>query len=191
MLPSATLSLQITQQHAKIGLEIHDGQFQMRQPKAELEIRQQPAHMEIEQRLGDLQIDREEARAALGYKTSSRMSADLAAQVRQIVLDTISDYAEEGDQLAAVETGVTFADIALRQQEKGPMPIRDYGPPANIIISYVPHPARIRWEQGDAFVRAVMHPPEIQYQIGKVDVYLRQKNWLTIDVKGKYLNMTF
>lgn len=190
MLPSTSLSLQITQQFARLGLDFEKAKLEIRQSQAELQIEQKSAKMEINQGPGTLQIDGVDARAALGEKTCLRMTADIAAQVKQIVSEATGDIAAEGDQLAQIN-GPTIADLALLHQDMGPMPIDDTGPPSPVHISYTPHPTRINWVMGGAEITVIPHPPEIHYTPGAVHPYVMQKNWIHFDVKGKYMNMTF
>jgi hypothetical protein len=190
MLPSTTLTLQITQQFAKLGLDFEKAKLEIRQPHAELQIEQKPAKMTIDQGPGVLEIDGEDARAALGHKTFLRMNADIAAQARQVALEATGDIAAEGDQLAQIN-GPTIADLALQHQDMGPMPIDDAAPPSPVHLSYTPHPTHIDWVLGGAEITAIPHPPEISYTPGAVHPYVMQKNWIHIDVKGKYMDMTF
>ncbi|MGZ4107124.1 MAG: DUF6470 family protein, partial [Tumebacillaceae bacterium] len=56
---------------------------------------------------------------------------------------------------------------------------------------YTPHPTQISWTPGGVEINATVHPVEMNYTPGSVDVYLAQQNWLKIDLKGQYMNMTF
>jgi hypothetical protein len=190
MLPGSTLTLQITQQFARIGIEGERGKWEMCQPPAELQIEQKAAKMTIDQGPGVLEIDGEDARAALGHKSTARMIADIAAQARQVALQAIAEIAEKGDQLAKIN-GPTIADLALQAQEREPMPIDDAAPPSPVHISYTPHPTHIDWTLGGVKITVIPHPPEIHYTPGAVHVYVLQQNGIHIDVKGKYMDMTF
>lgn len=190
MLPGATLSLQITQQFAQLGLDIVKPKQEIRQPQADLEIRQVPAKMEIDQGPGRLEIDGEDARAALGQKSSLRMTADIARQAMQVAQQATGEIAAEGDQLAKIK-GPTIADLALQRQNRGAMPIDDTAPPSQVHITYTPHPTQIQWIPGGTQISVNVHPPEIQYTPGAVHPYVLQKNWIHFDVKGQYMNMTF
>lgn len=191
MIPGTTLSLQINQEFAKIGIETKRASLEIQQPRAELQINQTPPSMVIDQGPGTLQINSEDFRSALGIKSVFQMTSDIAFQSKQIALDAIGYLSEEGDQLARIEKGTTIADLALQRQELGPMPIDDVGPPAPIKMSYTPHPTTIDWKLGGADVSITPRYPNISFHDGSIDVYVAQKNWLQIDVKGQHMNMTF
>lgn len=191
MIPSASLKLSIQQQSARLGLEIEKPQQSIRQPRAELKITQTPAKMELTAGVGEFQFDSDEFWAGLGTKSPFRMTAEIAAQARQVALEAVGQLAEEGDQLAEIPNGPTFADIALQRQNQGPMPIQDFGPPAKIRMNFRPHPFNIEWKLGGAEIDAEVRKPEIDYRPGKVSTYIEQQNWLSIDVQGQYMNQTF
>lgn len=190
MLPGATLQLHIDQQFARLGLESKRASLEIRQPRAQLQIVQRPARMEIDQGPGTLQIDGEDAWSALGRKPTGRMLAEIAEQDRQIGLQAIAEIAEKGDQLAQIH-GSSIADLALQQQEKGILPAYQPDPPAQVHITYTPHPTRIHWQLGGAEISATPRPPEVQYHPGYVRAYLLQQNWIHFSVKGRYMHMIF
>jgi hypothetical protein len=190
MLPGASLSLQITQQFAKLGLDIEKGKLEIRQPKAQLEITQKPAKMRIDQGIGVLQMDGEDRRAVVGLKSMSRMNADIARQALQISLEATGEISSEGDQLSQIN-GPTIADIALQKQETQLPPIYQPDSVGQVHITYNPHPTKIEWTLGGTQIDVKPQPPEIQFTPGGVHPYIMQKNWLHIDVKGKYMDQMF
>lgn len=194
MIPGTTLRLNISQQFARHGFDILKASVEMRAPLPEVSLRQPAASHTIDQGAGELIIDGEEARAALGIKTNMRLVTDMAQQGKQIALQVIGEIAAEGDQLAMIEKKVTIGQVAHQKWNAGPMPIEDTGPFSYdpVHIDYIPHETTIEWNvHPNAEVEFTPQPFEYHYTPGGVDMYLSQKNWLSIDVKGQHLNITF
>ncbi|KEO84068.1 DUF6470 family protein [Tumebacillus flagellatus] len=186
------LTLQISQQYAKLGIESTRAQLDLRQRPADLQIEQPAAVLEISQGTGKLEIDSTEGQSSLGYRSSQRMLDSVASQVRSGVLDAIGKIAEEGWQLAEI-SGPSIGDLALQKQNEGTMPIDYVGPYTGpyVKLSYAPHPLDIRVQPQKAVIQVTPHPVESQYSPGNVRTYVAQQNGLQIDVKGQYMNMEF
>lgn len=193
MIPSTSLSLQITQKFGKLGFDITKPKLEIRQPASRLEMVQTPAKMEIDQGLGTVQIDGEDARAALGLKSSRRLVSDVAASVRQMMLQVISDIAAEGDYMADFHKGNKVEDIPLQREGRGTSPVFEPAPTSYspVRVSYNPHPTRINWTLGGVKSTPVINAPEINYTPGAVRTYVEQQNWIQIEPKGQYMNITF
>lgn len=185
------LRLQIHQQYAKLGMDSKKASLDIQQPRADLQINSTPAKMQITQGPGELRVDSEEARAALGMKSVSRMNEDIASQSRQVGLEAIGTIAEEGNQLAQIEKGNTIADIALQRSQQGPMPIDDVAPTAQVQVRYTAYPFDIQWTIQKPEITWTLHSPDISYNPGALNVYVSQRNQLDIEVKGQYMNMQF
>ena len=125
MIPGNTLSLQITQQFGRIGINFTKPVQEIRQPAPRVEIQQPPAQMH--QGPGELRIDGSAAHAALGHSTTEAMNFSVYQQARSRVLEIIGEIAAEGSQLASIEKGVTIADIALQRWNSRPNSIQYVG----------------------------------------------------------------
>lgn len=193
MIPSASLSLQITQKFGKLGFDFEKPKLEIRQPAGQLEIVQKPAKMQIDQGLGKVQVDGEAARAAVGHRTSERMVSDVASAVRQMMLEVIGDIAAEGDYMAAFEKGNKVEDIPLQREGRGPSPVHEPGPASYtpVQVSYQPHETRVDWTLGGVEITPRTYQPEINYTPGSVKRFVETQNWIQVEPKGQYMNITF
>ncbi|MBL0385516.1 hypothetical protein JJB07_02540 [Tumebacillus sp. ITR2] len=194
MMLSTSLRLELSHGNARIGVQSTPGKWDMQQPHADMEITQKPAVLTIDQGPGQLDLDLYTARRALGFKKTGDMLADVAGQTKQIVLEAIGRIVEDGNQMAAIQNHRNVvADLALEHQDLGPMPIQDVDPGSYnpVGIHYQPHETQLHWEVRGTEIHATPHAAITNYTPGKVDVYLDQKNWLQIDVKGQYMNREF
>lgn len=194
MIPSASLSLSINQKFGRLGVEISKPKLEIRQPAATVEISQKAAQMNIDQALGKVDVDGQEARDALSHRTNLGLVTNVAEQTRQLVLEQIGAMAAEGDQLAAIEKGNTLEDVFTQRWEIGRSPIEDAGPFSYtpVRVNYTPHPTKIEWQLGGTEINPqTQSTAEVNYTPGAVKTYVDQQNWLQVDVKGNYLNMTF
>ncbi|RNB92651.1 hypothetical protein EDM56_00450 [Brevibacillus fluminis] len=179
--------LRMEQTYAQIGLETERGVQEIRQPRAELNMQQQPAELHIKQPLGVLKIDTSEARAQLDLKGILRRSREYASLGRQKALQAIAKISQEGDQMRHIEKkGNKIAQIAAQNDGvyDNTNVIQADWTTDGIEISYQKAEPEINWKVNGVKMNPEIHKPEINYTPGKVDVYVRQKNSLTIDVVG-------
>jgi hypothetical protein len=191
---STSLRLEISQGNARIGIQSTPGQWDMKQPQAEVSITQKPAELTIDQGPGQLDLDLYTARKALGFKNTMDMLTDIGAQSRQVVLEAIGRIVEDGNQMAAIQNHRNaIVDIALEHQDLGPMPIKDFdtGSYDPVPIEYHPHETKLDWQVRGTEVHITPQSPTTNYTPGKVEVYMTQQNWLQFDVKGQYMNMEY
>jgi len=194
MIPSTSLSLSINQKFGRLGIEISKPKVEMSSPAAVVEITQRAAKMQIDQGIGKLDVDGQPARDALSHRTNLGLLENVAQQTRQLVMEHIATIAAEGDQLAAIEKGNKVEDVFLQRWDIGRSPIEDAGPFSYtpVRVNYTPHETKIDWQLGGVEINPkTQSTAEVNYTPGTVKTYVDQQNWLQIDVKGQYLNMTF
>lgn len=169
-------SLQIRQQRALIGIDADLGHFTMRQPRATFEMRTQQPRVEIEQPSGEMRIDQSEAWNALGRGGTLRMMNQIYSEARNVALQGIARIAQRGDRLAAIHTKANaIADIgseeAFRFHEFNFVGEARYD---NVDVRYTPRRPIIQVVEGTVDLTTHPNQPEIQYNRGKLDIYMRQ-----------------
>lgn len=183
--------LRMEQTYAQIGLQTQRAVQEIKQPHAELNMRQKPAELHIKQSMGVLKIDMSEARAQIDLKGILRRTREYAALGHQKAMQAIAKISQEGDQLRHIEEkGNKIAQIAARDSliYDNTNIIQADWTTDGITISYQAEAPQIQWKTNGVTRDPVIHKPEISYTPGKVEVYLRQKNSLTIDVVGGTLD---
>lgn len=141
-------SLQIQTQNAQLTM-------QNAIPRGKLEIHQESPAIIIEITHGKLEIDSTESRAALGYKTNSRLFQDVKEEGREALVEFIQKKAVDGEQLEQVGNGKdAFAEIAFQ---------RSFKPKGELTIVSKPLP-EIRYTPGTIHLQ-LETPPENAVQI--------------------------
>lgn len=179
--------IQLQQTYAKIGIRITKPVQEIEQPAAQMTIKQEPAKMVIDRKPGILEIDQEQARYELNLKRPSVFSEDLAEYGRQEALQAIAEIAEKGNRMAAIKNkGNAIVQMATENSIKPPPDfniafIPSYG---SVKMEYTPTEMQINWMTGGTEVNVVPQNPILNYQPGKVEVYMSEWPELKIDVLG-------
>lgn len=175
--------IQVRQGYAKIDLRIEKPTVDIQQSRAELNITQKPAEMSIQKSQSSLEIDTTEARANLDMKSAFRRTEEFAGYGQQKALEAIEAKSAEGDRMARIENkGDTIASMAADHlfADKAVEAI-GYNP-NYITIRFNPSELKIDWKINGKQSNPVIHKPVITYKPGKVETYLKQKNWIQIEV---------
>ncbi|MCF6093416.1 DUF6470 family protein [Microaerobacter geothermalis] len=184
--------IQIEQTYAQIGIKTTPSTQEIRQPQADLNLRQIPAKLEIERIPSRLNIDQSQAWAEVNLKDPIQLTRDESERAKQLALEGIARIVEEGNQLAAIENqGDSIAEIALQNTITGPVDynvgfIPSYG---SVRIDYQPAQLNFNWTINGVEMNPVIKQPEISYQPGKVEVYVKQKNSISFQVVGLYKDL--
>lgn len=168
--------IQIRQQYAKLGMDSEPGQQDIRQPPATLEMSTTPLRMEITYRNPDIEIDQSRAWAALGLGGILEAMTRIHARAREVGLDGIARIVENGNRMAAIHLHTNaIADIAEEQAFE--FYEFDYVGPAsvdNVDIHITTHKPEIEFTGGTLEIDAHPHKPIINYDRGKLDIYMLQ-----------------
>ncbi|MDQ0902945.1 DUF6470 family protein [Paenibacillus sp. V4I7] len=173
---SSIPQLQIRQQPALIGIDADLGTQDIRQPKATYEMKTDRPQLEIHQEPGDLQIDQSRAWDALGMGPILEAMSRIYTQSKDVALQGIARIVENGNRMAAIHLhGNPIADIAKQLTFEHPE-FDYYGEASfdNVDITYTPFKAEINVIEGKINVNAQINQPEITYNRGKLDIYVRQ-----------------
>lgn len=179
--------IRLSQTFAQIGLRIEKPKQRIEQPKANMQIRQTPARLEINRKPGRLLIDQTKAWEEANLKGISALAKEFSEEGRRLLLEGIARRAEEGRQLAAIERDVNaIVELARKNGTPAPKPfnitfIPSYG---SVKFHYMPSRLDMEWHRGGTTVRVLPRPPIHEYTPGSIEVYMRQRESLTIDVVG-------
>ncbi|HHY67154.1 MAG TPA: hypothetical protein GX517_08110 [Alicyclobacillus sp.] len=174
--------IEIRQQFAQIGLRTRPPDWRIASPPADLNMRQEQPQVEIRQVPGKLEIDQSEAFAQEGLMSVFDLTRSEAARARQVNFDGIAETARWGDRFAHIEQGGNpIADWTWRDVT-GPS---DWIPalvpqPFSVHIRYEPGRAEIQVQPGRVALDPAVHPPEVSFSPGAVQVYTRQYASVTV-----------
>jgi hypothetical protein len=168
--------IQIRTEPAQLDYEIKLGQYDIQQPKAHFELRQPRAEQHIEQPLGQLQVDSSRAWDALGVGGNLEMMNRIYSNAHDIALQGIAKRVEDGNRMAniankndaiaelAADWRVSFSEFDTLGLASS-MNVDVSYEPGKLVIEATPHPVELQ---------ASVSPPEVQYIMGKHNMYMQQ-----------------
>lgn len=174
--------IQIQQGFARIDLNIPRPILDIEQKPADVQIVQKPAELHVERIKGSFNVDATEARANMDMKSIRRRIFEIADLALQDVLDGIAAKSSEGDQLGQIENknvsiGSMAMDNLLGEKELYDLPYN----PDYMQIEFIPDQLKIDWKVNKPDIQVIRNKPVITYTPGKVETYIKQKNWINIE----------
>lgn len=177
------MGLQISSTPALIGINNIKPIQHIEQPKGEQSIQQVPAKMHIDRELPKVVIDQYQCFAERGLKNSGDLARDNAQWAQKIAFEYIGRIAAEGDAFGRIEDGQSAYDVLADIASSNAWPQIDYNigfiPKSRPKIDVTGH-LSVSWELGKAIHDYKPQKAIHDYQTGKVEIYLRQKNSISI-----------
>lgn len=179
------LELQITQQIAKIGLQINAAQFELKHEKLDLQIKQTPAELDLETTQLELKIDYTPMLESLGLGSMAFITRSFTNATQQEYLADLEKEALLGDQLGAIENGLSIGEIIYRSLQ-----------PQDPEIELVPlSPIDITYKPASLKTRAQLGGVETNFSFGKIHavdfvfpslkLFMEQEAYLKIEAVGQ------
>lgn len=178
------LRINISQQYAKINLDIKDPQIELQTNMPQLEIHTEAAKVEISSGSGVLSIDQTPCRESLGLKTNGALTRAAAEEGKRIAFETIGRMSEEGDRMMRIESHEdAVVNIATEKNIPEPVDVewQSINPP---IIEYRPTPVRYNPIPGKVETQLHWGRVESNFESGKVTVSMAQYGKVDIWVTG-------
>ncbi len=174
--------LEIRQTFAKIGVETKRAQLEIQQFMGEQSVRQESAKLDIHSPEGSLTIDSTRARDAYVLGGVFLLNSRIASESYKQSVEAIGKIAQKGNRLAAIHLNQNpipeMAEEALFEQSH----IKYAGEAGidNVDISYQPQKPVIEIEMGEVIHQYIPRKPEIKYNKGMIEFYLRVKNQIHV-----------
>ncbi|XOK61311.1 DUF6470 family protein [Paenibacillus elgii] len=178
------LRLSIQQTLGQIGMQSQNASTDMRSPRGQLSIEQHPAQMDFHSEPGELRIDSSAAWAALGSGPHMEWMNSIYSQAPGIALQGIARIVENGNRMAQIHNPRNaFAELA-QNAFSNESSVQYVGPASNmnVKIQYEAKAAVTNIEARKADIQYTPMKPEIRYNPGRVDIYMRQMNSIDIQV---------
>jgi len=168
--------LQIRQEYARLGIDADAGTLDIKQPTATFEFNTEQPKLDITSEKGALFIDSSKAWDALGHGPFLETMNRIYTKATQVALQGIAKIVEDGNRLAAInQGGNAIAEIA---KEKGAdfFEFEFMGDASvnNVSLHYQPGKLNIQVKEGKVNLNTHPNRPEINYNRGKLDIYLMQ-----------------
>jgi hypothetical protein len=171
--------------------------------RPQISIRQRPADMEISQELNGsfristtaskLFIDQTEAFADANLKSPLRFASESSASSKQSVSQYIAKTARQGEQLKKIEHGANaIPAIAKQNGERPEVQVSLVSIPKDafrVDFNYVPSEVKVDVNWPDPTIQIRKNDPEIHVPKWETNVYLQQKNSISITSVGAHVNM--
>lgn len=161
--------------NALIGIDSTRAKLSIEQPRAVFEMKQKLPKVDIKTELGHIIIDQRQCFNEAGLKDNTAFAEYVVQESRQAVLEGISRVSYEGDMMAAIETKINaVAEIAASNSIRMYDFNVDFIPKSRPKIDFTDGGLDIQLERGYVDLRVIPQKPVINYEPGKVDIYMRQ-----------------
>ncbi|WCK54198.1 DUF6470 family protein [Aneurinibacillus sp. Ricciae_BoGa-3] len=184
----------MNQSFAKIGWDVQRPVYTFEPEHTQLHIQQKTTEMIFHRTQPVVQIDQSQCWADMDIKSNAQQNAELAADGHQSALAYIARVAAEGEQLGAIENkGNAIANIAKGKKFFTDHQFSYANVPGNfsLHLNGIPGQLNIECNQGGTAIDVQQTPSAQNYEKGKINYYIRQKNQLSIQVSGDILDASY
>lgn len=181
------MHIEMRSQNAYLGIKSDRPIQSIEQPKSELNIHQEQSKVEVESTLPKVQIDQTQAFSESGLKGVLELGLENAKRAMGIMVEKIARIVDEGNQFADIQSGVDAvaenAENNAYSQFDSDLTITTM-PMSGPNIEVIEGINDIKVTGGMVETNPVIRKPIVSYQPGKVNIYLEQRNSLTITAVG-------
>jgi len=186
------MDLRITTQNAQIGIETANGQFDIRQNHFPMDLSTKEPRLHLQSEEAVIYIDQRRCFSEAGLKSSMELTQKYAQKGKQAALQATAKIASEGRELANIQAkGSAIARQAKRKAATfGDKEFNfDMIPKSRPEITVKPGKVHGDFEKGNVDIQLKNFRPEIYYQRGDVEIYLKQKNYISFEYVGKGIDL--
>lgn len=152
------------------------GQYSIRQPKAEVQLHTKPSKLTVQSHAIELNVDQSKAFSAYHGGNMIDMNARIYSGIQQLFMQNMAERVQQGNELAAIhKPGNTIANIIGTNWKSKPFPeTRTPASMDNVDIRIETRAPSVRFEAAVSEMNVTVNKPEIEYQRGKLDIYVKQ-----------------
>ncbi len=179
------MELRIQHTWPQVGIDTTQGQLSIEQKPAQMEITSKPAQLQGGGEAFRVEINQYPCWAEVGLKNSTDLLREFAQRGHADALEGIGRRAAEGDQLASIETKVD-AIVAIATNVLLPPPDE-----FNIALMPTSRPEinfvggkKLTIEPIPVDIKVTPQGAKIDFNPGKVDIYLKQKPEFSFEFVG-------
>ena len=187
-----SMDLRITTQNAQIGIESTNGHYDMRQNQLPMELRTKQPVLHLQNEEAVLYIDQRRCFSEAGLKSSMELTRNYAQKGKQAALRATTRIADEGRELTNIQSkGSAIVRQAKRKAATfGNKQFNfDMIPKSRPEITVKQGKIHGDFEPGNVNIQLNNFRPEIHYQRGDVEIYLKQKNYISFEYVGKGIDI--
>jgi hypothetical protein len=165
--------IRFSQQTARLGIDADLGKQDIKQPRAEYEMTTERPKVELHSPGGELFIDQSRAWDALGVGGNLESMLRIYTNAKQVAIDGVTRRVQEGNQLAAIHTHQNaIAEIASHPPAGNGLDTLGEASFFNVREQYIAHPVEVNYTEGNVNINTRPSPPQIEYNRGKLDIYM-------------------
>lgn len=183
------MSLNITINYPKIGIDIYFGSFNIKVSRADIRLKQFPADLYIFTPLLHIEIDMREPLNDIGLKDIRALDKDFAEKSLEIIHEQISEKSRQGDMMARIDKyGTDLIPYFARENTKdtGKELNVDCAPKSPPKIRFLGGGLRSHFQIGGVKLDAESSPPKIDAEPADVKVYLLEKGGIKVKVHNSH-----
>lgn len=180
------LRINISTQPIRLEYTLNKAQLNLQTTQPKVQIETTAATVEIHQPQGELTIDQTPCRYSIGLKNVADFARDNAALGLQTAMDAIAEIAQEGDQLARIESSFNAIVNIAANSTISEIPDITYAYIALPNIHYQANPVQFNPTDGKVDLTLRRGIVQGDYQRGSVDIQVTQYPSIeisTVDVK--------
>ncbi|WP_054693825.1 DUF6470 family protein [Syntrophomonas palmitatica] len=182
------LLVKIHQQFAQIGLNIKEPRLNLRSTLPRIEIESKPAELSLVSPRPKIHIDQRQCFADAGLRSPETLTDYLVGQAWSDFYSALAQRSSEGDELARIK-GSSLGDLAVsrtRNYKNFDAKAVPQQPPK---ISFETYPVQGEYQPGEINLRLLSGNVQSNLDWGKVEIYLRQKNFIRFEFAGNVVNL--
>jgi hypothetical protein len=165
-----------------LGIDANLGTQDIKQPRAVYEMTTDQPKVELHSPNGELLIDSSRAWDALGLGGNLESMLRIYTNAKQVAIDGVTRRVQEGNRLAAIQTHENaIVEIAKNPPEANGFDILGEASYLNVREEYIAHPVEVNYIAGKININTHPSPPEIEYNRGKLEIYMAQWPSITFE----------
>ncbi|WKL04036.1 DUF6470 family protein [Paenibacillus amylolyticus] len=168
--------LQIHTTPSVLHIDADLGQQSIRQPKADVQMKTRPSTLTVESHPIRFEVDQSRAISAYTGGNMIDMNARIYSGIEKLFLENMAERVQQGNELAAIhKPGNTISNIIGTNWKSKPFPeTRTPASMDNVDIRIETRAPSVRFEAAVSEINVTVNKPEIEYQRGKLDIYVKQ-----------------
>jgi hypothetical protein len=174
--------IKFSQQPARLGIDADIGKQDIKQPRAEYEMKTERPQVELHSPNGELFIDSSRAWDAMGLGGHLESMQKIYTNSKQVAIDGITRKVLEGNRMAAIQTHENaIKEIAKNPPQNNGLDTIGEASYLNVKEQYIAHPVEVNYIAGKVNINTRPSPPQIEYNRGKLDIYMAKWPSITFE----------
>lgn len=178
--------IEITSVPIQYKIQIEPSKLVMQQAQnAKMEMSFSPARLNMEQKNTKVRIDTTEMRSSIGLKNVDTKIAEAAQRGMQAAQRATAEIAQQGNQMAQIQDGVTIGQIARQKMLSQPDSITVFLPNVGPSISWEPAELNVQYQPSELNVDWQTMQNTLDYVPGKFQMIIERYPRVQIEYLGE------